>query len=77
MFHTAYTVRDIYYRDPELFKSQKVVDRYVDMVAYTCGVTRFDLNVVSAHRLRNKWLENHQLTQSLDRKSEGPGRRTT
>jgi DNA topoisomerase VI subunit A len=39
--------RDIYYRDPELFRSQTFVDRYVDMIAYTCGVTRFDLNVVS------------------------------
>ena len=39
--------RNIYYKDPELFKSQKVVDRYVDILSYTFGIQRAALNVVS------------------------------
>lgn len=39
-------VRDIYYRHAELFQKQDVVDRLVDDIAFTCGVTRHDLNVV-------------------------------
>ncbi|KAL8636718.1 MAG: hypothetical protein Q9228_005920 [Teloschistes exilis] len=39
--------RNIYYQDPELFKSQKVVDRYVDILSYTFGIQRQALNVVS------------------------------
>ncbi|CAG8961776.1 hypothetical protein HYFRA_00006319 [Hymenoscyphus fraxineus] len=42
------TKRDIYYRDPELFVKQAVVDRYVDDIAYTFGVERDALNVVAA-----------------------------
>jgi hypothetical protein len=41
------TKRDIYYRDPSLFRNQETVDRYVDDIAHTCGVTRRDLNIVS------------------------------
>ncbi|TVY87160.1 Meiotic recombination protein, partial [Lachnellula willkommii] len=40
--------RDIYYRDPELFMRQAVVNRYVDDLAYTLGVERDALNVVAA-----------------------------
>lgn len=39
--------RNIYYKDPELFKSQKVVDRYVDILSYTFGLQRAALHVVS------------------------------
>lgn len=39
--------RNIYYKDPALFKRQEVVDRYVDILAYTFGVRRAELNVVS------------------------------
>jgi len=39
-------VRDIYYREPELFLKQSVVNRYVDDIAYTLGVDRDALNVV-------------------------------
>ncbi|KAJ9602252.1 endodeoxyribonuclease [Cladophialophora chaetospira] len=42
------TKRDIYYHDPDIFKSQVIVDRYVDDVAHTCQVTRRDLNVVAS-----------------------------
>lgn len=42
------TKRDIYYREPELFMKQEVVDRYVDDIAYTFGVNREALNVVAA-----------------------------
>ncbi|KAI4139445.1 MAG: hypothetical protein LQ341_004218, partial [Variospora aurantia] len=40
--------RNIYYKDPELFQSQKVVDRYVDILAYTFGIQRAALNVTAA-----------------------------
>lgn len=39
--------RNIYYKDPALFKSQRVVDRYIDILAYSLGVQRAALNVVS------------------------------
>lgn len=39
----------MFYRDPELFMKQAVVDRYVDDLAYTLGVERDALNVV-CHR---------------------------
>lgn len=38
--------RNIFYKDPVLFKSQGVVDRYIDILAYTLGVQRAALNVV-------------------------------
>ncbi|KAL8895121.1 MAG: hypothetical protein Q9192_003828, partial [Flavoplaca navasiana] len=40
--------RNIYYKDPELFKSQKVVDRYVDILSYTFDIQRAALNVTAA-----------------------------
>ena len=39
--------RDIYYRDPELFVKQAVVDRCVDDIANFLDVSRSALNVVS------------------------------
>ena len=42
----AYPARNIYYQDPELFKTQAVVDRDVDLLAYTFGLRRADLHVV-------------------------------
>ncbi|KAI5799216.1 Spo11/DNA topoisomerase VI subunit A [Peziza echinospora] len=42
------TKRDIYYKDVALFKRQSVVDAIVDDIAYTLGVRRSGLNVVSA-----------------------------
>jgi len=39
--------RSIYYQNPELFGSQSYVDRLVDDIAYTFGVGRNELNVVS------------------------------
>lgn len=41
-------IRDIYYRDPALFGRQSHVDRYVDNIAYTFGVTRSALHVTAA-----------------------------
>lgn len=38
---------DIYYRDPALFNKQSTVDRYVDDIACTFGVTRSALNVTA------------------------------
>lgn len=40
--------RDIYYKDPALFQKQSVVDRYVDHLAFSFGVRRVFLNVVSS-----------------------------
>jgi meiotic recombination protein SPO11 len=42
------TKRDIYYRHPDLFVKQTVVDRYVDDLACTFGITRSQLNVTAA-----------------------------
>ncbi|KAL4737614.1 Spo11/DNA topoisomerase VI subunit A [Aspergillus similis] len=42
------SIRDIYYNDPELFESQRVVGRFVDDLALTIGVGRADLNVEAA-----------------------------
>ncbi|OCL06949.1 DNA topoisomerase IV, alpha subunit [Glonium stellatum] len=42
------TKRDIYYRHPDLFVKQAVVDRYVDDLACTFGVSRTFLNVSAA-----------------------------
>ena len=39
-------LRDLYYRHPDLFVKQTVVDRYVDDIACTLGVPRSRLNVV-------------------------------
>ncbi len=44
---TVSRCRNIYYKDPELFRSQKVVDRYVDILSHTFGIQRAALNVVS------------------------------
>ena len=44
--------RNMYYKDPLLFKKQAVVDRYVDILAYTFGVQRADLNVVGGLSFR-------------------------
>ncbi|KAL9596495.1 MAG: hypothetical protein Q9219_005756 [cf. Caloplaca sp. 3 TL-2023] len=41
--------RNIYYKDPDLFTSQTVVDRYVDILAYTLGVERAVLNVAKGY----------------------------
>ena len=46
--------RNIYYKNPALFKSQHVVNRYVDILAYTFGVQRADLNVVSLLPIRRE-----------------------
>ncbi|KAI9825724.1 MAG: hypothetical protein M1826_006908 [Phylliscum demangeonii] len=42
------TKRDIFYKDPNLFLKQDVVDRFVDDIACTFGVERAALNVVAA-----------------------------
>ncbi|APA06045.1 hypothetical protein sscle_01g008150 [Sclerotinia sclerotiorum 1980 UF-70] len=42
------TKRDMYYRDPELFTKQAIVDRFVDDIAYTLGLKRDAMNVVAA-----------------------------
>lgn len=46
--NTVMTKRDIYYRHPDLFMKQAVVDRYVDDLACTFGITRSQLNVTAA-----------------------------
>ncbi|KAL2172499.1 hypothetical protein VTG60DRAFT_5253 [Thermothelomyces hinnuleus] len=39
--------KNIYYQNPELFKSQSAVDDMVDNLAFTLGVGREDLNIVA------------------------------
>ncbi|KAK4501379.1 hypothetical protein PRZ48_007188 [Zasmidium cellare] len=46
--NTVLSKRDIFYRDPALFGKQAHVDRYVDDIAFTFGVTRSSLNVTAA-----------------------------
>lgn len=38
----------MYYRDPALFGTQTHVDRYVDDIAFTFGISRLSLNVAAA-----------------------------
>ncbi|KAF1835351.1 DNA topoisomerase IV, alpha subunit [Decorospora gaudefroyi] len=45
--NTIMTKRDIYYRHPDLFVKQSVVDRYVDDLACTFGVHRSQLNLTA------------------------------
>jgi meiotic recombination protein SPO11 len=40
--------RDIYYIDPAYFQSQATVNSVIDDLAYTIGVNRLALNVVSS-----------------------------
>ena len=47
----AETLRNIYYKDPSLFRTQAVVDRCVDALAYTFDIPRAGLNVVGASLL--------------------------
>ncbi|KAK3297443.1 Spo11/DNA topoisomerase VI subunit A [Chaetomium fimeti] len=42
------TKRNIYYQNPDLFRSQSVVDDMVDNLAFTLGVGREDLSIVAA-----------------------------
>jgi hypothetical protein len=41
-------LRDIYYVDPAYFQSQAMVNSVIDDLAYTIGVNRLALNVVSS-----------------------------
>ena len=49
----------MFYRDPELFMKQTVVDRYVDDLAYTLGVERDALNVVCHNYLPLEYQFSH------------------
>ncbi|KAF1928237.1 meiosis-specific topoisomerase Spo11 [Didymella exigua CBS 183.55] len=46
--NTIMTKRDIYYKHPDLFVKQAVVDRYVDDLACTLNISRYQLNVTAA-----------------------------
>ncbi|KAF3034495.1 hypothetical protein E8E12_003991 [Didymella heteroderae] len=46
--NTTMTKRDIYYKHPDLFMKQAVVDRYIDDLACTLGISRSQLNVTAA-----------------------------
>lgn len=46
--NTIMTKRDIYYKHPDLFVKQAVIDRYVDDLACTLGISRSQLNVTAA-----------------------------
>lgn len=46
--NTVVTKRDIYYHQPELFGKQENVDKWIDDIAFTCGVRRQDLMVTAS-----------------------------
>jgi meiotic recombination protein SPO11 len=46
--NTTMTKRDIYYKHPDLFMKQAVVDRYVDDLACTLDISRSQLSVTAA-----------------------------
>lgn len=50
--------RDIYYIDPAYFRSQTTVDTVIDDLAYTIGVDRAALNVVSPCHIPQRALNN-------------------
>jgi DNA topoisomerase VI subunit A len=43
--------RELYYRDPNLFRSQSNVDRYLEDIARSFGIPRSMLNVVRTWQL--------------------------
>lgn len=65
--------RDIYYIDPAYFRSQDTVDTVIDELAYTIGVDRGALNVVSLdHDVRARTMK--ALAEDIyhhDRKPQG------
>ncbi|KAM0158790.1 hypothetical protein ACHAPG_003966 [Botrytis cinerea] len=59
------TKRDMYYRDPELFTKQAIVDRFVDDIACTLGLKRDALNVMAtAKGLVTGWFVMKRRNQS-------------
>jgi len=64
----SHACRNIYYQNTDLFKSQSLVDDLVDNIAFTLGIGREQLNIVSYQRpwgLTTKLLMN---VRSLQRK---------
>ncbi|KAF7960182.1 hypothetical protein EAE96_001780 [Botrytis aclada] len=60
------TKRDMYYRDPELFTKQAIVDRFIDDIAYTLGLKRDALNVMAAAKgLVTGWFIMKRRNQSI------------
>ncbi|TGO49489.1 hypothetical protein BOTNAR_0429g00020 [Botryotinia narcissicola] len=58
--------RDLYYRDPELFTKQAIVDRFVDDIACTLGLKRDALNVMAAAKgLVIGWFTLKRTNQSI------------
>ncbi|TGO37998.1 hypothetical protein BHYA_0084g00290 [Botrytis hyacinthi] len=58
--------RDMYYRDPELFTKQTIVDRFVDDIACTLGLKRDALNVMAAAKgLITGWFIMKRTNQSI------------
>ncbi|OBT82498.1 hypothetical protein VE02_09128 [Pseudogymnoascus sp. 03VT05] len=69
------TKRDIYYRDPDLFIKQAIVDRYIDDLAFTLNIPREALNIVAtAKGLLSGYLHIHKHDgQTIDCSSENEG----
>ena len=64
----------MFYRDPALFGSQAVVDRYVDSFAASFGVPRSDLNVVISirpRRIQTKLIRRDRHSKRLDSRQYG------
>ncbi|KFY44396.1 hypothetical protein V495_03483 [Pseudogymnoascus sp. VKM F-4514 (FW-929)] len=69
------TKRDIYYRDPDLFVKQAVVDRYIDDLAFTLNIPRDALNIVATAKglLSGSLLIHKHDGQTIDCSSENEG----
>ncbi|KFX89885.1 hypothetical protein O988_08440 [Pseudogymnoascus sp. VKM F-3808] len=69
------TKRDIYYRDPDLFVKQAVVDRYIDDLAFTLNIPRDALNIVATAKglLSGSILIHKHDGQTIDCSSENEG----
>ncbi|KFY10392.1 hypothetical protein V492_05045 [Pseudogymnoascus sp. VKM F-4246] len=67
--------KDIYYRDPDLFVKQAVVDRYIDDLAFTLDIPRDALNIVAtAKGLLSGFVLIHKHDgQTIDCSSENEG----
>ncbi|KFY42970.1 hypothetical protein V494_02144 [Pseudogymnoascus sp. VKM F-4513 (FW-928)] len=72
VFGIVTTKRDIYYRDPDLFVKQAVVDRYIDDLAFTLDVPRDALNIVATAKglLSGSLLIHKHDGQTIDCSSE-------
>ena len=64
----SHDCRNIYYQNTDLFKSQSIVDDLVDNIAFTLGIGREELNIVSYQHPRSLITKLTMDVRSLQRK---------